>query len=57
MHHPIDRIANTIAFVTQVMEHWQEQEPAQWVYHEGSIPQPIAPEWTLTTELPLALHG
>ena len=31
------RIAYTTAFVTQVMEHWLEQEIAQWVEHEGSI--------------------
>ena len=43
MHHPIDRITHTTAFVTPVMEHWLEQEIAQWVHHEGSIQQPIAP--------------
>ena len=26
MYHPIDRIAHTTAFVTQVVEHWREQE-------------------------------
>ena len=26
MHHPTDRIAHTIAFVTPVVEHWLEQE-------------------------------
>ena len=31
MHHPTDRIAHTTAFVTPVMEHWLEQEIAQWV--------------------------
>ena len=31
MHHPIDRIAHTTAFVTPVMEHWLEREIAQWV--------------------------
>ena len=25
MHHPIDRITHTTAFVTPVMEHWLEQ--------------------------------
>ena len=47
MHHPIDRIAHTTAFVTPVMEHWLEREIAQWVHththHEGSIRRPIAP--------------
>ena len=31
MHHPIDRIVHTTAFVTPVVEHWLEQEIAQWV--------------------------
>ena len=31
MHHPIDRIAHTTAFVTPVMEHWLEREIAQWL--------------------------
>ena len=33
MHHPTDRIAHTMAFVTPVVEHWLEQEIAQWVHH------------------------
>ena len=37
MHHPTDRVAHTTAFVTPVVEHWLEQEIAQWVHHEGSI--------------------
>ena len=28
-----DRIAHTTAFVTPVVEHWLEQEIAQWVHH------------------------
>ena len=32
MHHPIDRIAHTTAFVTPVMDHWLEREIAQWVH-------------------------
>ena len=32
IHHPIDRIANTTAFVTAVVEHWLEREMAQWVH-------------------------
>ena len=44
MHPPIDRIAHTTAFVIPVMDHWLEQEIAQWVHPmEGSIRQPIAP--------------
>ena len=30
MHHPTDRIAHTMAYVTPVVEHWLEQEIAQW---------------------------
>ena len=37
MHHPTDRKTHTTAFVTPVMEHWLEQEIAQWVHHEGLI--------------------
>ena len=32
MHHPTDRITHTTAFVTPVVEHWLEQEIAQWVH-------------------------
>ena len=32
MHHPIDRIAHTTAFVTPVVDHWLEREIAQWVH-------------------------
>ena len=31
-HHPTDRIAHTMAFVTPVVEHWLEWEIAQWVH-------------------------
>ena len=58
MHHSIDRITHTTAFVTPAMEHWLQREIAQWVHpHEGSIRRPIAP-WAnaLTTELHLARH-
>ena len=32
MHHLIDRITHTTAFVTPVVEHWLEREIAQWVH-------------------------
>ena len=32
MHHPTYRITHTMAFVTPVVEHWLEQEIAQWVH-------------------------
>ena len=32
MHHPTDRIAHTMAFVTPVVEQWLEREIAQWVH-------------------------
>ena len=41
MHHCTDRIAHIMAFVTLVVEHWLQQEIAQWVHHERSIQQPI----------------
>ena len=31
IHHPTDRIIHITAFVTPVVEHWLEQEIAQWV--------------------------
>ena len=31
MHHPTDWIAHTMAFVIPVVEHWLEQDIAQWV--------------------------
>ena len=34
MHHPSDTITHTTAFVTPVVEHWLEQEIAQWVVIE-----------------------
>ena len=34
MHHPTDKIAHTMAFLPPVMEHWLQQERAQWVNHE-----------------------
>ena len=37
MHHPIDRIAHTTAFVAPVLGHWLERKITQWVHHEGSI--------------------
>ena len=40
MHHPTDWIAHTTVFVIPVVEHWLEQEIAQWVHHEKSIQRP-----------------
>ena len=31
MHHPIDRITHTRAFVSPVVKHWLERGIAQWV--------------------------
>ena len=39
----LQRITHTMAFGTPVMEHWLEQEIAQWVHHEGLIQWPTAP--------------
>ena len=47
MHHPTDRIAHTTAFVTPVVEHWLEQEIAQWVHHiKDRSDNPSHHEWT-----------
>ena len=32
MHHPTDKIADTTAYITPVVEHWLEREIAQWVH-------------------------
>ena len=41
MHHPTDRIAHIMVFVTPVMVGWFEREITQWAHHEGSIRRPI----------------
>ena len=43
LYAPSYKIANTTAYVTPVVEYWLEREIAQWVHHDGSIRQPIAP--------------
>ena len=40
-------MTHTRAFVTPVMDHWLEQEIAQWVHHEGLIRLPIANALTM----------
>ena len=37
MHHPTERITQTMAFVTHVVEQWMKIEIAEWVHDEGSI--------------------
>ena len=37
MHHPTDRITHTTAFDTPVVEHWLEQEIAQWVVRKAMV--------------------
>ena len=37
MHHPTDKIAYTMAFVTPVMEHWLEQEIDMREMPRGSL--------------------
>ena len=55
MHHPTDRIAHTMAFVTPVVEHWLEREIAQWVHSmKDRSDDPSHHERNLTTELYLA---
>ena len=42
MHHPTDSIVHTTAFVTPIVDHWLEQEIAQWVHYEGLIQRPMS---------------
>ena len=41
MHHSTDRITNTTAFVTPVVEHWLERDIAQWVLQEYHYYEPV----------------
>ena len=50
MHHPTDGITHTMALVTPAVEHWLEQEIAQWAHHERSIRRHIA-RWVDTLPL------
>ena len=43
MDHPINRVAHTMDNDTPLVEHWLEQEIAQWIHYDGSIQQSIAP--------------
>ena len=56
MHHPTDRIIHITAFVTSIVEHWQERELAQWVHSmKDRSDDPLHHEQNaLTTELHLA---
>ena len=40
MHHLTDRIAHTMVFVTPIVDHWLDQEIAQWVHHEDQSDSP-----------------
>ena len=37
MHHPTEKVANTMTFVIPVMEQWMEGQITQWFHHEGLI--------------------
>ena len=54
MHHPLDRMTHTTAFVTLV-EHWLERDIAQWLHNEGSIRNPSHHERTLLTRSYISL--
>ena len=52
MHHHVDRLAHTTAFVTTVGYHWLERNMDQWIHPKGSIRRCIEPRGdALTTEL------
>ena len=59
MHHPTDRITHTTVFVIPVVQHWLENEIAQWVgiHHEGSIRRPISHNKSKPHRLPLSMLG
>ena len=40
MHHPTDRMVHTLAFITQIVEHWLAHGTAQLIHIEGSIWRP-----------------
>ena len=48
MHHSTDRITHTTAFVTPVVEHWLEQEIAQWVHPRKELFRVWSNRWTYT---------
>ena len=37
MHHPTDRIAHTMTFVTPVEEHWLKREIVHWVHGPDQV--------------------
>ena len=52
MHHPTDRILNTTAFVTPVVEHWLERELVQ----RDTCTVPLGPDIVIPTLLlPVAI--
>ena len=58
MHHPTDRIALTTAFVKPVVEHWLEQEIAQWVHPmKDRSDDPSHHERTLLPRSYISLRG
>ena len=57
MHPPTDRIADTTAFVTPVVEHWLEWEIAQWVHPmKDRSDDPSHHEWTLLPQSYISLR-
>ena len=42
MHHPTDRIAHTMAFGTPVVEHWMEQDIAQFINDNCGMCYPVS---------------
>ena len=56
MHHPTDRIAHT--FVTPDVEHWLEQEIAQWLHPmKDRSDDPSHHDRTLLPRSCISLHG
>ena len=58
MHHPLDMIVHTTAFVTPVMEHWLEREIARWVHPmKDPSDDPSHHERTLLPRSYISLRG
>ena len=47
----LDKIVQTTALIAPVLDHWVEQETADWVHQEGSLQRPTAP-WADALSLP-----
>ena len=54
MHHPTDMIVYVTAYIPQFVDHWMEQEVAQWVHQAEWFDDPPRRDRRSSTELHLA---